>query len=364
MALTPRLLSPAGRVRRPTVRPRVEALESRDVPSTLLEVRPGDPSAFQTIQSAVNAARPGDRIEVFSGTYDEAVNISTPGLILFGAPGASVVIENPGGAMNGITVQAASGAKLAGFTLANVTVRGFAGDGVSLDNVSGFTLSHVTAQGNGDYGLFPVLSANGVIIACAASGSNDTGIYVGQSSHVVVRNSVAFDNVNGIEIENCTGVQAVGNRVFGNTVGILEDLLPGLTVETAVGNVIRGNVVTANNRPNTAPPGDPAALEPPGTGIAIVGGTGTLVQGNTVTGNAFAGIAVLSGADLLGPYPAGLDPNPENTLVEGNVALGNGFLTQVPPGFPQPADLLWDGNGRNNHWRSNVFGTSTPGKLP
>jgi hypothetical protein len=95
-----------------------------------------------------------------------------------------------------------------------------------------------------------------------------------------------------------------------------------------------------------------------------VGGSGTLVAGNQVTGNAFAGIAVLSGADLLGPYPGGLDPNPEHTLVVGNTVVGNGFAPSVPPGFPQPADLLWDGNGTGNHWRANQFQTSTPGQLP
>jgi parallel beta-helix repeat protein len=364
MALTSSFELPAYRVRHSAFRPRLEALEARELLSNLLIVQPGDSHSFQTIQAAVNAAHWGDKIEIFGGTYREAVTVAKPGLTLFGIAGAQVVIQNPGGAANGITVQGPGGTALAGFNLANVTVRGFAGDGVYLSKVSGFSLTNITARDNAEYGLFPVLSANGQIHACTASGSNDTGIYVGQSQNVVVSNCVAFNNVNGIEIENCTAVTVVSNNVFDNTVGILEDLLPGLPVQTASGNVIQANYVAANNRPNTAPAGDLAALEPSGTGIALVGGSGTLVQGNVVTVNAYAGIAVLSGADLLGPYPKGVDPNPENTLVRGNIALGNGFAPTVPAGFPQPADLLWDGNGMNNHWQKNQYQTSTPGQLP
>src|SRR5262249_9743031 len=151
-----------------------------------------------------NAATPGDQIEISGGIYPEAVQVSKPGLKLFGTPGSQVVITNPGGAANGITVSRAEGGTLAGFSLSNVSVTGVAQDGVFLNRVTGFSLTGVTAQGDAEYGLFPVLSSNGEITGCTASGSNDTGIYVGESRNVTVRHSVAFDNVNGIEIENCT----------------------------------------------------------------------------------------------------------------------------------------------------------------
>jgi parallel beta-helix repeat protein len=356
------------------VRPRLELLESRELLSgftthavpNLLLVRLGDPHAFQTIQSAVDAAHAGDKIEIFGGTYKEAVSVSTPGLTLFGAPGAVVKIQNPGGAMNGFTVGTLDGSPLAGFTLANVTVSGFLCDGVSLTEVTNFTLAHVTACNNGEYGLFPVLSADGVIEYSTASGSNDTGIYVGQSTNVLVQGNSAYDNTNGIEIENSTYVKATFNLVHNNTVGILVDLLPGFppAFEVSSHNLVANNIVLNNNRLNTALSGDIAAVEPPGTGIAILGGDHTVVQGNLVFGNAFAGIAVLSGKDLLGPYPAEVDPNPEHTLIQYNVVLGNGFTTSVPTGFPQPADLIWTRTGANNHWKHNIFQTSTPAQLP
>jgi parallel beta-helix repeat protein len=368
--------------KRSTFRPCVKLLESRDLLSAMsvaampiLQVRQGDAHAkYQTIQSAVDVAAPGSKIEIFSGTYKEAVTVSTPGLILTGAPGARVVIQNPKALENGITVQGLGGKTLQGFTLANVTVRDFTNNGVFLSGVDHFVIEHVTAQNNGEYGLFPVLSSNGRIVGSTASGSNDTGIYVGQSNHVLVTGNVAYNNVNGIEIENSVNVTASYNTVFNNTVGILEDLLPGfpLPFEVSANNVIQNNVVFANNRPNTAAPTDIAALEMPGTGIAIVGGEHTVVQHNLVVGNAFAGIAVLSGNDFLAlappgtpTYPDSVDPNPNDTLILGNTVVGNGFVSiSVPPGFPHPADLVWTGSGMNNHWKHNVFFTSSPSHLP
>jgi hypothetical protein len=68
-----------------TFRPHLEPLEERAPLSGLaaapqvLEVRQGDPHAqFQTIQTAVNAAHPGDEILVFSGVYREAITVTTP----------------------------------------------------------------------------------------------------------------------------------------------------------------------------------------------------------------------------------------------------------------------------------------------
>ena len=50
-------------------RPRIEVLETRAVPATL-QVNPADPTAFPTIQSAINAAQAGDTIKV-TGAWAE-----------------------------------------------------------------------------------------------------------------------------------------------------------------------------------------------------------------------------------------------------------------------------------------------------
>src|SRR5262249_52120080 len=156
----------------------------------------------------------------------ESVVVDTPRLTIEGAKGDLVIIQKPATGPDsaqqiGILVTAdpssapsetdIPAATLDGFTLSNIAVTGFESDGVMLVGVKHFLLSHVTATNNAEYGLFPIFSADGVITHCTASGSSDTGIYVGQSHNIVVTKSTAFDNVNGIEIENSTNVVAANN---------------------------------------------------------------------------------------------------------------------------------------------------------
>src|SRR5207248_110361 len=94
-----------------------------------------------SIQAAVNAATPGAVIRIEPGTYREAVHVAVPGLKLIGLHGKrgrGVIIENPGTEANGVAVDPGSD----GFTLVDVTVRGFRENGVYLSGVHGFLLSH------------------------------------------------------------------------------------------------------------------------------------------------------------------------------------------------------------------------------
>lgn len=353
--------------RRSDFKPFLEHLEERTQPSNApaplghLGVVPG-----QSIQAAVDAAAPGTEIDVAPGVYREAILVNKPGIRLVGRRGphgSEPVLENPGGADDGILAKSADG-----FALRQFTVAGFGENGVVLAGVNGFVLSHVTAVTDGAYGLFPVHSANGLIEGCTASGHRDTGIYVGQSARILVRRNTAFANVNGIEIENCTGVRLTDNKSFGNAAGILVTLLPGLDVKTSSNIVLADNRVHGNNHANFADPDEIEAGVPPGTGILIVGADKVAVQGNTVTGNHFAGVAVVSTRQLVtlaGLPPdvlAGIEPDPDGVRVKGNRVTGNGGFSPNP-NLPS-GDLLWDGSGVGDHWTANVFRTHFPRRLP
>ncbi len=321
-----------------------------------------------SIQAAVDAVSPGAVIAIEPGVYTEAVHVAVPGLTLVGrrgGGGGGVVIENPGDEENGIAVAPGSD----GFTLANVTVRGFEENGVLLVGVNGFRLSEITAEDNGEYGLFPVHSSHGVIEGCHASGHDDTGIYVGQSHDVTVRRSVAFANVNGIEFENSQRVRALGNETYDNVVGILVVLLPGLDVKTTSDVLVSGNRVHDNNHPNFAPPGDLASFVPSGSGILVVGADRVKVEGNTVTGNQFVGVGMASTLVLgqlagLPPDAFGdIEPDPDSNRVVDNVVTGNGGPPSPIPGLPA-VDLLWVPAGTGDCWSGNTFGTSFPEQLP
>jgi parallel beta-helix repeat protein len=320
-----------------------------------------------SIQAAVDLADPGSSIYIEPGTYAQSVTVAKPGISLiglYGGRGSKVIISNPGKAENGITVTAAS----SGFTLENVTVRGFTENGVRLEGVNGFDLEQVVAQNNGEYGLFPVFSSHGLIADCAAFGHKDTGIYVGQSKDVIIRQNTTVANVNGIEVENSSHVQVINNQSSGNVAGILVVLLPGLNVKVSSDIVIRGNYVHDNNLPNFAVAGNLESFVPTGSGILVVGGDHTVVENNRVWGNQFVGIGVSSTlllGQLAGLPPGGfadIQPNPIGTLVRNNIAVHNGSASPLP--FLPGADFLWDGSGRDNHWQGNLFGTSVPALLP
>jgi parallel beta-helix repeat protein len=322
-----------------------------------------------SIQAMLDVARPGAVIKIEAGIYNENIIVNKPGIKLIGITkenGQGVIIQNPGDEENGITVEDNED----GFALINVTVKNFKENGVLLTHVDHFLLSHVTTINNGEYGLFPVFSTNGIIEHCTSTGHNDTGIYVGQSSNIVMRFNEAYANVNGLEIENCTNVQAFKNHSYDNVAGILVVLLPGLTVKSSSNVTVNDNNVENNNHVNFAAPGGGfEGFVPSGSGILIVGSDQTTVKHNTISNNNFTGIATVSTLvlGLLAGIPPGafadIEPNPDGTKIEKNVLSHNGAF--VPAGLPFPGvDLLWDGSGNNNCWSNNTYTTIYPTALP
>lgn len=322
----------------------------------------------ESIQSAIDAAAVGTIIFIKSGTYSEAVHVEKPGIQLIGMNegGRAVIIQNPGTEENGIEVTSNG----AGFVLKNVTVQNFKENGVLLTGVDNFILDHVTAINNKEYGLFPVFCHHGVIKYCSATGSSDTGIYVGQSTDISVQYNVAFANVSGFEIENCTNVEASFNESYDNTGGLLVFLLPGLTVKTASAISVIKNYIHDNNRPNfSTPAGGFEFFVPTGSGILVVGADNTTIQKNRISHNNFVGVATVSTliigslAGLPAEAFADIEPNPDGTRITENTLTQNG--SAAPAGLPLPAaDFLWDGSGTNNCWSNNVYTTSFPGALP
>ena len=347
-------------------------------------VHPGE-----SIQAAVDAARPGDTVVVRPGTYREAgspcptdaaatcaVVVTTERVRLVGR---GAVLENPGGQDKGIAV-ARRGARgdqcltdpaqrIAGNEVEGFTVRGFDGDGIFLLCADDWRVAGNAARGNREYGIFPSHSGKGRLTGNLATGANDTGLYIGQSHDVRVDHNFARDNVSGYEIENCSGVVLDHNVATGNTAGILTFTLPFLDVGVNDGNRIEGNVVVANNRDNTClDPADTVCLVPPGTGILDLAADRNEIRRNLVTGHDTAGIAVFdfcagtqTPADLCAQLD--IDPLPDGNRITGNVVLRNGGTprTDLVPG----ADLVWSGAGTGNCWSDNLARTTaSPVALP
>jgi len=323
--------------------------------------------AGESIQAAVDAAQPGALIKIEPGTYSESVAVNKAGIKLVGITqrGAGVIIQNPGDEEDGISVTDAGD----GFTLQNVTVKNFEENGVVLDSVDNFTISHVTAINNGEYGIFPVHSSHGIIEHCKVSGHTDTGIYVGQSTNVTMQFNEAFENVNGLEVENSSDVSVTNNQSHNNVCGILIDLLPKKDIKTSNNVYVGQNHVYNNNHPNFGETGSFESIVPPGLGILVLGTDNTTVEKNIVTGNNFSGITVFSTVVLaiLAGIPLDsfdIEPNPDGAYIHKNVLKNNGSNPPVLPIVLPGVDLLWDGSGTNNCWKDNNFSTSAPSPLP
>jgi parallel beta-helix repeat protein len=225
----------------------------------------------------------------------------------------------------------------------------------------------MSTKDNLEYGIFPSHVAEGRVDHSFASGSNDTGIYIGQSHDVEIDNNTATGNVSGFEIENSSNTSTHDNESFGNTGGILSFTLPGLDVTSNHDNEIANNNVHDNNKPNTCvEPGDSVCAVPPGTGVLLLAADTNSVHDNSVTGNDTFGIAVANycTGNPCNPFPTDIDTFSDGNHVVSNVATGNG--TNPDPSVPSifAVDLAWDFTGTGNCWSGNTNNTQFPPSLP
>jgi parallel beta-helix repeat protein len=407
-------VDPDGTEPPPPVPPPPPISEPPGSPRSVQFVFPG-----QSIQRAVDRARPGGWIFVWPGRYREladrtnALNITKSGLKLIGlsTPRRRVVLENAGNQRNGIVAVPAdrtdcmschadlappfplvphadpeamksTAPELRGLVVRGITIANFVNNGLFTENVDGFAIIDVESVGNRNYGIFPTLSRNGLITHSRASGADDSGIWVETSENVRVTHNVVEDNVNGFEISNSSNITLAHNVARGNTVGLASLFLPDIFEERpdATGYTIRDNVFVDNNRPNTARPGSILSTVPSGTGILHVGADESRFVRNRIEGNDFTGIAIADYCLVTAgtPFDCAVDPSvPPGFLldheatanrVEDNVIVGNGQNPDPANPFSVfAADIaLLTGGDHGNCYARNEFGTvvSLLGVLP
>ncbi len=189
----------------------------------------------------------------------------------------------------------------ANIQIKDLTVQDTKGDGIKTQLVDGISFSNVKTEWtrganskNGGYGIYPVQCNNVLIDGCEARGASDAGIYVGQSNHIIVRNSKAYENVAGIEIENSTHADVFNNEATNNTGGLLVFDLPDLIQKK--GGYVRlfNNHIHDNNHENFAPKGNIVGKVPLGTGIMIMATNNVEIFGNKILNNITTGTAIVS----------------------------------------------------------------------
>jgi parallel beta-helix repeat protein len=320
------------------------------------------PSDYQKqLQTQLIMARPGDIITVPAGvhTINRGLSLNVSGVTIRGEGMDKSILSFKG------QVQGAEGllVNASDFTIEDLAIEDTAGDGLKINDGRNIIIRRVRTEWtngpdekNGAYGIYPVRTENLLLEECVAIGASDSGIYVGQSRNVVVRNNRAERNVAGIELENTLYADVYGNITNENTGGILVFNMPDLP-QPGHSTRVYQNTVIGNNTDNFGAAGTPVASVPAGSGIVINSNDKVEIFDNDIADNDTANIIVSSyyatGFQGTREMSADYDPYPETIYIYGNRFSGGG---SSPDGLDLKAlkiamfglsgnfpDVLWDG---------------------
>ena len=206
---------------------------------------------FCSIQAAVNAAVPGDTVQIAGGSYTGALNITSAGTasapIVLQTSGSVSVVDGAG--QGGVPALSFTGASY-------VTVEGSVGVGASeighLD-ISGVAInasSHITVDrvetsmvSAAGYGVEVTGASSDIAITRNYVVGNLAGIRVGPGStgDVISTNEVAGGAV-GIGVEGATDTAVTSNTVLGSMIASASSGVVGVSADSS-GTSIENNIV-------------------------------------------------------------------------------------------------------------------------
>ena len=311
----------------------------------------------ESLQQQLIQAQPGDIIEIAAGVHElsRSLSLNVSGVTIRGAGRDSSILSFKN------QVQGAEGFIVAAddFVIEDLAIEDTVGDALKINESNNVIVRRVRTEwtggalsSNGAYGIYPVQSNNILIDDVVVIGASDAGIYVGQSSQIIVRNSRAEYNVAGIEIENSTFADVYNNIATNNTGGILIFDLPNLPIQGGRNTRVFNNQVFENNTPNFAPEGNIVGEVPAGTGMMILANDEIEVFDNNFTDNDTTSILIVSYYITERPFDdPNYDPFPESIYIHDNEINGGGTnpdseplqLLQSSTGGQAIPDIVWDG---------------------
>ncbi len=318
-----------------------------------------DEEIYAQLQEQLILAQPGDVIEIPAGVFEFDRPLSLDGIsnITIKGAGMNETILSFKGQRVG-----AEGLKIIAdsVTIEGLSVLDSKGDCIKIQDSKGVTIRNVKTAwsygaraSNGGYGIYPVACTNVLIENCEAAFASDAGIYVGQSTNVIVRNNYAHENVAGIEIENCINAGVYENRAEQNTGGILVFDLPDLEVVNGHSCRVYNNKIIENNQKNFAPAGNIVGIVPPGTGIILLAAKKVEVFDNEIIGHKTFGTAIASYYITRNPWDnKDYNPYSYDIHIHGNTYERKRSLPDLTTDFGKmvnlvftgkPQDILYDG---------------------
>ncbi|MEO8528561.1 MAG: right-handed parallel beta-helix repeat-containing protein [Pseudolysinimonas sp.] len=302
------------------------------------------PKDAATLADALEAVAPGGMILLSPGVYREQLVVNKTDVTVRGLDRNTTIIDGDGVRPYGV-VGIADGVRIENLTVRNTTFYGVLVTGLHDENgpsanngedyekvdpaqsppLQRFAIDSVTAYNNGLYGIYAFDAQHGTITNSYASGSADSGFYVGQcpdcdivvSGNVAERNAVGFENANA-----STSLTIVGNRFSNNRVGmtLISNYQEAFLPQSA--NVVTGNVISDNASADSPAQEDGGF----GIGLGISGGQKNEVSNNLIEGNPRAGVLLASTEDL----PAIDNSFTANSFASNGVDIANVSTARAP----------------------------------
>lgn len=311
-----------------------QAAQDAAAPATLdVNALPkASPEQVEQLVAQFIEAKEGSTIEVPAGYYEMNTQLildKVNNVTIKGAGMYRTVFSFKGLKAGG------EGMKIVGnkLTLQDFTVMDAPGDCIKTQHCDGITFRNINAtwsntdlSKSGTYGIYPVQCKGVLVEGCEVSHSRDAGVYVGQSENIIVRKCYVFENVAGIEIENCDNAEVYDNRAENNTAGVLVFNLPMLQKAMGSRTRVYNNLIKDNNHvnfaevPTGATSGTPVSMVPPGSGVIILAGNEVEIFNNKILQHKTAGVSIASYHFTGLPIPEhpGWSPYTTNIYVHDN----------------------------------------------
>jgi nitrous oxidase accessory protein NosD len=325
-------------------------------------------SAGQSIQRAIDRARPGETIAVAPGVYHENLLVTKDHLTLRGARGtvleppakASANACNEFGRVTGICVLGqvdtktnALGRPVVGTRISGFAVRGFSRFGIELANTRNSTIAENEIARNRGWGVIGLFLSRVRYVRNDVHDNRQGGLYIGDSAdaRALVTANRSYRNGGqggiGIYLKNAPHGIVSRNRVTDNCVGIL---FVGVGRGAMSHWVARDNIVRRNT--HACRPSDEGGPPLSGFGIALLGTDHVVLDRNRIEANRPSERTPLAGGLIVAaaPVPGGVAAS-VNTI-RGNRISGNA-----------PADVIYDGRGHGNTFAGNDCTTARPATL-
>ena len=260
------------------------------------------PTDFPTIQDAVNAAKPGDTIEVLEGVYFENVRITTDRITIQSREDETVVLNGTGLSGTGFEIEQAERVKIRGFFIVSYATGIFVGG-------KDHCIADIVATENSTFGIV-IRGQNQTVEDSEFFVNGAAGINVSDRNHTIRncslgREFIGIANVSSgaicNNIFNCTitdssigflwgAFESKDNVIFRN---LLFQNEYGIVMHSS-DNTIRNNIIQGQKQDGVAILADQITVEQNiisgnQIGLAIVGNNNNIIK-NTIIGNTLKNI--------------------------------------------------------------------------